>query len=223
MKRKKLEYRTNMTLDEKLNALRQFPLLSTLSDQILKDLASFTTEKFIPENTVFIDQGSVADVVFLLISGSVKVYRVSEDGKEVVLAILGPGELVGEMALIDHLPRSAYVESIQYTTTLCFSSANFLNLITIYPTVAMSLLTHLSNKLRSTGELLESISTTSVCDRTWKTLIILKYYFPNEEIALSHEELALLIGATRARITEALDTLQKSGKIKLNHRNITLL
>lgn len=212
-----------MALQEKIITIKKVPLFSNLEEKSLEEIANILIEKNLSPHEVFIEQFSDSDAAYFIISGSVRIYRLTEEGKDLTIAILGPGDIVGEMALLDHEPRSAYAETLQETQMLSISSQNFLSIVKSFPEIAIKLLSSLSHRIRVIDERLETVSTENVSARTWKTLLILKQYFPNGKITLSHEELASIIGATRSRVTEALDLLSKNGKIKLDHRNITLV
>lgn len=211
-----------MNLVEKINIIQAHSLFQTLSHENQIHLAQITYEKRFLENEVIIEQSSSSDAAYIIIRGSVKVYRLSEDGEEIGIALLGPGDIIGEMALIDHELRSAFVQAIQVTVTLCINSHEFTKLIIDHPTIALSLLKSLSKRIRQANDHVEEITTENLFQRTQKTLEILQKYFPDKIITLSHEELALIIGATRARVTEHLNRLEKEGKITLSHRSIVI-
>ena len=223
---KKIQYthqKQSMDLSQKIQVIKNLSLFADLEDKQLANIARLVLVKHITEHTVFIDQLSDSEAVYFITEGSVRVFRSTKDGQEVNLAILGPGEIVGEMALIDHEPRSASVSAIQNTTLLYLTALNFSEILKKYPEIATRLLATLSRKIRSLDNYLEEITTTNILERTEKTLKVLKQYFAHGEITLSHEELALIIGATRARVTEALDSLSSENKIRLNQRSIIIL
>lgn len=222
---KKIQYthKQPMNLSQKAQVIKSLSLFADLDSKQLENIARLVLEKQIPEHTIFIEQLADSEAVYFITEGSVRVFRSTKDGQEINLAILGPGEIVGEMALIDHEPRSAYVQTIRDTTLLYLTAANFSEILNKHPEIATRLLATLSRKIRSLDDHLESLTTTNILERTEKTLNVLKQYFAHGEITLSHEELALIIGATRARVTEALDLLSSQNKIKLDQRSIIIL
>ncbi len=212
----------NMNVQEKTLFISQHAFFRFLTPNDQIHLAEIMREKRYHENEIIIEQSSVSDTAHIILAGSVKVYRLSENGEEIGIALLGPRDIIGEMALIDQEPRSAFVQALQPTATLSVNSADFKKLITNHPTIALSLLEALTKKLRLTNTHLEEVTTENLLKRTHKTLEVLEQYFPNGVITHSHEELALIIGATRSRVTEHLNRLEKEGKITLSHRSITL-
>lgn len=207
---------------DKKQIIKSLPLFQSLNETKLETLSQATHEKVLPANTTFIEQEDEPISTYIIISGSVRVYRISPDGEEINLAILGPGEVVGEMSLLDDEPRSASVETIQETKTLVLDRKDFLQIIHQYPDMAINLLSVLSKRIRLINEHLEDTFSKTLPERTWKILQALQKYFPEGVINLSHEELSSIVGASRARITEVLDEFAQQGKIILSHRKIHL-
>lgn len=162
------------------------------------------------------------NAAYFIIAGSAKIYRITEEGEIVTFAVLGPNEVVGEMSLIDDMPRSACVETIKDTQVLILTKKEFHTILNTHPSVAIALLKVLSKRVRETNQQIENILSKNLNDRTWKVLESLAKYFPNKTINLSQEELANIIGATRARVTEVLNNLQKNNKIALSHKQIMI-
>jgi CRP/FNR family transcriptional regulator, cyclic AMP receptor protein len=212
-----------MTLSDQVQPLYSISLFHGLTDKQLEIVSHSFTQKQIGSGELVIEQGASSDSLYVLLSGSVKVYRMTEDGEEINLAILGSGDVIGEMSLLDHQPRSAHVEALQESTLLQLSQESFRTLLRTYPDIAFNLLATLARRVRITDEHLESILSLKLEDRTWQILKLLEKHFPDGKIHLSHEELSSLVGATRARVTEALHHLEKQNKIKLSHRTIQIL
>lgn len=199
-----------------------FELFQGLPQEEIEAIVKSADKKFIPAKTIFIEQDSLSDTAYLILKGSVNVYRMNENGEETNICVLGEGDIVGEMALIDHEARSAFVAAITDTTALILTGKSFKMILQRYPDVAIHLLSSLSKRIRKSDKHTEELLTKTLLTRTWNTLQILKRYYPNNVVHLSHEELASIIGATRARTTEALNELEKAGKIELSHRSIKI-
>lgn len=209
-----------MNLDEKIAIIKALPLFESLTDSELEVIAAKLHEKNFPAHTAFIEQEDASDAAYILIEGSARVYRLTEDGEEVTLTIMGKGELVGEMSLLDDEPRSATVETLQDSRVLALTKEEFREILQNYPEIAIRILKTMSRRVRAANEQIEDVLFKNLEERTWKILQNLIHYFPNKDIALSQEELAGILGATRARVTEALNNLEKEGKITLSHRKI---
>lgn len=213
---------SDMDQIKKAEIINKFALFKDLSPAELSVIAQATSEQTLPEHTIFIEQEAVSDVAYFICSGGARVYRVTEQGEEVTLAMVGVGDIVGEMSILDDEPRSACVETIHNTKVLILTRSAFNKILIDYPEVAISLLKTMSKRMRETNEHVEDILSKNLSERTWKILQNLANYFPNKDITLSQEELAGIIGATRARVTEILNSLQKQGKIRLAHRQIRI-
>ena len=91
-----------------LDILRRVPLFETLSDADLNSFADFIRERSYPKGSVIVFEDDPGDALYVVASGQVKVVLVAEDGREVILSVLGPGSFFGEMAILDDEPRSAH-------------------------------------------------------------------------------------------------------------------
>lgn len=212
-----------MNETEKIKKLRFFSLFKDLSDTELSSIAKFIHEQSIPAKKNFIAQDTESNTVYFIYKGLVRAYRSTNEGQDVNLSVMGEGEIIGEMGILEELPRSANVETIQDTIVFTLTKADFINLLKTYPKTSITLLKFLSRRLRNITDKVEGVMSKSMEKRTVDALSILSKLFPKSEILLSHEELATIIGATRARVTEVLDMLESEGKIKLSHRKIKLL
>lgn len=213
---------SQMDLTKKIEILSSLPLFSSLVPSELDLISEKAREKIILAGECFIQQGEPGDSTYIIIDGLVRVYRITEDGEDVNIAMLGKGEVVGEMSLIDEGPRSAYVDAVNQTHCLVLFRRDFLEILEKHPKTAINLLGALTQRLRVLNEYLEDVFSKNLPERTMKLLRTLAIYFPGNEITLSQEELANIVGATRARVTEALNLLEKEGKITLSHRKIRL-
>lgn len=212
-----------MNDQEKVTKLKAFSIFNDLTESELLPISKFIHYKILPSKTIFISQDSKPDVIYLLYRGLARAFRNTDEGKEINLSIIGEGEIIGEMGAIENLPRSASVETIKETEVFLLTKENFINLLKTHPVISIHLLKSLSKRLRNLTEKMEGVMAKSIEDRTLETLQILSRFFPKKEILLSHEELATIVGATRARVTEVLDNLKSKGKIELHHRKIQLL
>ena len=95
-----------------MTVLRALPIFETLDDECLKPLMRVAMLRAIPRHTVVLNAGDSTDNIYFVLSGSLKVQVSDEDGREVILSKLGPGELFGEMGVLDENPRSATVLAV---------------------------------------------------------------------------------------------------------------
>lgn len=211
-----------MDTHQKLLLLKQSPLFHNLKDSSIELIAQKAQYQNLDEKTIFIREGEVSSNVYFILSGSARIYKITEDGGELNIGIAGKGEILGEMALIDNVSRSADVETLQKTEVLIFQGSDFKEIIRD-PDISLHMLQIMTRRLRENNAHLETLVAKSLKDRTYTTLYLLSHHFPNRTVTLSQEELASIIGATRARVTEELHALEEEGKISLSHRSIQVL
>ena len=109
--------------------LKAVPLLATISEEQLRMLTTMVTRRSASRNTTIMSSGDATDSLYIVLSGRLKVMMSDSEGKEVILAILGPGEFFGEMGLIDDEPRSASVVSIEPCELLSIAKRDFTRVI----------------------------------------------------------------------------------------------
>lgn len=211
-----------MDINQRIEILRKTAIFILLTDEQLKLIAENLTLEIIRAGEVFIEQDTITDTAYLIISGSVKVYRITENGEEIMLDTKGCGEVVGEMALLDGKPRSAFVETIQDSSFLCIHKAKFLEIVNKNPQISINIIRYLILQIREFNQRIEDLTSKNLNDRTYTTLKTLSSYFPNNDITLSQEQLASIVGATRARVTESLNDLERQGLLTLSHKKIHL-
>src|SRR5581483_7667550 len=169
--------------------------------------------------------------VLLLTRGRVKIMALTPDGRETIFAFIEPGELFGELAVLDPAPRSEHAEAVEDSTALAIPREELLWLMSRRPDVAMSVTKLLGLRLRRIENRLKNLLFRSNRERT--VAVLLELLGSHGRLAggrrwevglrLSHQELANLIGATRETVTLTLGQLQKEGLVEVTRRRITVL
>lgn len=203
--------------------LRHFSLFVNFSPQDIRKVAELMEYKKIPANMLFIEQSGKGETMYFIVSGSVRIFRLTEEGQEVHIALVGTNNVVGEQSLIDDSTRSANVQTLRDTEVLMLHKHVFQNLLRIYPQFAINLLQEFSTRLKDANTNIEALSSSTLKERTWTPLSVLQKLFGSHDIQLSQEELAMIVGASRPRITEALNALQLDNKIEIAHRIIRII
>jgi CRP-like cAMP-binding protein len=134
--------------------LQQVPLFANLSKHHLKGLARACTERTYNEGDVLVRQGNPGVGLFIIVSGTVKVQKTTEQGSIMEIATHGPGEVIGEMAVLDGAPRSADVVALQETKVLILASWDFKSFMNTHPEVALEILPVIVRRFRETNEAL---------------------------------------------------------------------
>lgn len=210
--------------------MRKAPLFAALDDDAAEALLSTMTRTKIARGQELFHEGEQGDSLHVITAGKVKLGRRSADGRENLLAILGEGEMLGELSLFDPGPRTATATAIADTELVGLSHPDMTAYLGTRPEIAMTMLSALAARLRRTNEALGDLVFTDVPGRVAKALLDLSRRFgqPSSEGTLvahdlTQEELAQLVGASRETVNKALADFSSRGWIKLEARAVTLM
>jgi CRP-like cAMP-binding protein len=204
--------------------LATVPLFSGLDRTELQRFAELTREKFYPKGSVILFENDPGDSLFVVRQGRVKVVLIGEDGREVILGVLGVSEQFGELALIDDRPRSAHVIAMEDSHLLVLRREDFRRRVESSPAVAWSLLTELSRRLRRADEKIGGLVLLDVPGRIARLLLDLSEESGSNTIekALTHQTIAQMIGASRETVSRAMKEFQDANWVTVERRRITL-
>ena len=210
--------------------LRQVALFAGLEDDQLRTLAKVTVTRTFPKESFIILADEEGDALFMIARGQVKVSLVSEDGREVILSLLGPGAVFGELSLLDGKPRSANVVATEDTELVMLRRSDFLQLLHRVPQIAISLLAELAARLRKTDRKIEGLALLDVTSRISETLLQLASEQGNDtpqgvmvRSRPTHQQLANMSGTTRETVSRVLKRLESQGYITCKGRSIIIL
>jgi len=204
-------------MKDKNEALRAIPLFRDLGEKDLADIAGLLIDRKFPKEAVIYEDGSIGDYMYIIQEGQVKVTKMSEDGREKILEILGPGDFHGEMALLDRAPRSASVKTTTPCVLLALSRQDFLGLLKQNHEVTLELIRVLARRLRETDEQIKGLLFERVEGRTRRLLARLAkepVTGRDDRMATSpitHQQLADLVGTSRETITRVVKELKDEG------------
>ena len=155
----------------KVEHLRKVPIFSDLSDSDLEKISSKMISRIYEKGKMILLEESEGETFFIILSGVVKVTRLSDDGREVILAILGESDFFGEMSLLDGEGRSANIVANEKSEVVTLSRRDFLDCLQKYPKIAIALLEELAVRLRKSDQHIESLSLSDSEQRIGITLI----------------------------------------------------
>ena len=212
------------------DVVRQAPLFAALDDEASDALRATMSRTDIGRGQVLFHEGDPGDRLYVIVDGKVKLGRASGDGRENLLAVLGPGEMFGELSLFDPGPRNATASAVADTSLIALGSDDLLNWLTGRPEVARQLLRALARRLRRTNEAMADLVFSDVPGRVAKALLDLSERFgrPTDDglrVAhdLTQEELAQLVGASRETVNKALADFASRGWLRLEARAVVLM
>jgi CRP-like cAMP-binding protein len=201
---------------EALDSLRQIPLFAAVGEQGIESIADLLIERRIPKGHTIVEEGLPGDYMYVIRDGQVKVTKLSGDGREKILELLGPGDFFGEMSLLDNAVRSASVKSLTETRILALSRSDFLKELRHNPDLAMAVIQELTHRVRQMDEQASSLSFQRVKERARGLLVRLarndcSRHGRRATPALTHQQIADMIGTSRETVTRIVKRLKQDG------------
>ena len=141
-----------------IDNLNSVPLFIDLDEDEIANVEMSCTPRKYPENSMVILEEEFGDIIFIILVGTVKITRVNDEGKEVILALLGPGEIFGEMAILDGEARSANALAQEDCQLLAIQKSEFLNLLKKNFKISFALMGELAKRLRKSDQQIEALS-----------------------------------------------------------------
>ncbi|CAN5895742.1 Crp/Fnr family transcriptional regulator [soil metagenome] len=210
--------------------LRETPLFSTLDDTAIDSLREQMTQSQLKRAGVLFREGDSGDRLYVVLDGKIKLGRTSSDGRENLLAVLGPGQMFGELSLFDPGPRSTTATAVTDCRLASLGHADLQRLLTARPDAARGLLYQLAHRLRRTNEVVADLVFSDVPGRVAKALLDLSTRFgrrADDGVHVHHdltqEELAQLVGASRETVNKALADFANRGWLRLEPRSVVLV
>ena len=187
------------------------------------------SKKFENGNLIFLEE-SEGKNLFFVIEGSVKVTRLSKDGREVILAMLNAGDFFGEMSLLDGKARSANVIALEKTEVLSLNRDDFLVVLHDYPKIAIQLLKEMTSRLRKSDRQIVSLSLSDAEKRI--ALCIVRFadeqgVIKNGQVTIPkipiQQDIANMAGTSRETVSRAMSLLTEEKYIERNGKELKIL
>jgi CRP-like cAMP-binding protein len=210
--------------------LAQSGIFQGLSEDAVDPVASRLETITLPRGRVIFNEGEPGDSMYIVMTGKIKLSRRAPDGRENVLAVMGPSDQFGELSVFDPGPRTATATAVTAGTLLGLGHDDLQPLLTQRPEVAVRLLAALARRLRRTNEAMADLVFSDVPGRVAKALLDLAKRFgveTEEGLRVTHdltqEELAQLVGASRETVNKALADFASRGFLRLEGRAVVIL
>ena len=212
-----------------IRLLKRVPLFSQLDDDDLEKIRNLcVTQHYVKDQIILIEE-EAGNTLFLIQKGRVKVSRISDDGREVILSILEPGDFFGELSLIDGKARSASVTAIEDSEVLMLRRGDFLGLLSDYPQISISLMKELAGRIRKSDTQIKSLSLQDAMGRVASSLIMLAEdhgRMRKNEVVIPtiplQQDLANMAGTSRETISRVFRLLEAEQLIQRSGRKITI-
>jgi CRP/FNR family transcriptional regulator, cyclic AMP receptor protein len=212
------------------DVLRQSPLFSGVDDDSAAVLEDSMAASTLARGDVLFNEGDSGSQLYVVIEGKIKLGRTSADGRENLLAILGPGQMFGELSFFDPGPRSATATAVTDVELKSLGHDALSPVLATHPDVALALLNQLAGRLRRTNEVVGDLVFSDVPGRVAKALLDLAGRFgrkADDGVHVNHdltqEELAQLVGASRETVNKALADFASRGWMRLEPRSVVIL
>ena len=215
-------------MDER-ELLRTVPIFSELGEEDIRSLARVATRRRYPKDAVIFFENEEGDSFFMIIEGRIKVTILGDDGREIILSVLGPGDFFGEMALLDNEPRSATVIAIEESELLSLQRSDFQGVIADNRSITGALIKVLTGRLRRANHQISTLALLDVYGRVARVILDMAREegkrLKDGRISFrraTHQEIANRIGTTRETVTRMLKDLERQGLIHVEGREIVV-
>jgi CRP-like cAMP-binding protein len=213
----------NLSTQEKTKLLRIFSIFEGVSDEVVAEFAQKMRASVIHPLEIFVEEGYDDHLTYFVYRGVASLFRTTREGEVINIDVVGAPTIVGMSGLIDNKKSSTSAMAIDQIQAFVLDQRDFQEMIPNYPKLTLNMMKLFAERMHRFDVFIEELLSKNLYDRTWHLLQYLSHYFVDDEINLSHEELADLVWATRSRVTEVLNRLEGEDKISIGHRKIKLL
>ena len=218
-----------LELQSKVWYLKKLNIFAGFSEAEMNGLGQITHMESVPRGSYFYLPKDPSDRIYFIKEGRVKISKLSDDGKEITLAILETGEVFGEMALVEEGPRKTFAEALDDTSICTMSKNNFETLIENKPELSVKITKLMGLRRLEIESRVEELLFCHVPSRLARFLMRLGGEHGEDhrlgrriKVKITHQEIANLIGSTRETTTAALNSLKKDGIIDFERRHIII-
>jgi CRP/FNR family cyclic AMP-dependent transcriptional regulator len=200
-----------------ITALRTLPMFESLKDERLEEIGRVASLRRVARHTTVLQAGDRTDNIYLILSGSLKVQISDQDGREVILSVLGSGEMFGEMGVIDEHPRSATVIASEACDLVVIAKDDFKRCLAENFNVSLYIIRSLVKRLRMADRKIESLALIDVYGRVARLLLEMSEVQDGRRVVtrrITRQEIAKTIGASREMVSRVMRDLQLQGLIE---------
>lgn len=205
--------------------LQSIPIFASMPMGRMEALGRLAALKQIPRNGVVLREGEQTSAIYFILNGALKVSVSDEDGREVILTILGRGEMFGELGVIDDHPRSATVIATQSSDLVIVSKADFQQVLSDNFEISLAIMRGLAKRLRLADRKIETLALHDVYGRVARLLLDLAEVNGEERVIhrrITKQDIAKMIGASREMVSRVMKDLQQQGLIEETDNGIVL-
>jgi CRP/FNR family transcriptional regulator, cyclic AMP receptor protein len=212
---------------DRVSLLRNHPLFCELTPSMLERISTYVKRRSVAKGFTIFEKGDAVVGFIGVVSGSVKISVASADGRDIVLNIIRPGEVFGEIALLDGRARTANATAISDCELIAIERREFIPFLRSEPDVTLKLMEILCSRLRKTSEQVQDVTFLNLSTRLAKTLLRLTANAgpskPAGKVAITQRELSQIVGRSRESTNKQLRAWAKRGWIRLERGSVTVM
>ncbi len=216
-----------MAMLSNLDLIRRVPLFSLLTTDQAQSIADSVVKRRFKRGELTVEQGTKSNALFILLNGRARVLTADTRGREVILAVLQPGDYVGEMSLIDNEPHSATVRAEVQTDMLVLGRHEFSRCLPESSSLSYGILRGLVARLRNADRQIESLALLDVYGRVARTLLDMAEEDPDGIKIIRHkvsrQDMAKVVGASREMVSRVMKDLEERDLIITQENGWVLL
>lgn len=200
--------------------LRRLAYVQGLQDQDLERLAERCMEQRFDRGEIIVLEGDPCPGLYFVVEGRVKVFKLSPEGRELILRVMGPGETFNDVPAFDGGPNPASVGGMEPSVIGLIPAAEIEHLVQEHPLVARHMLRLFAGRLRAFVDLVAELSLLSVEARVAKLVLVSSQNTDRTHLRITHQDMAAMVGTSREVVTRALRSLEDRGAIRREEGSI---
>ena len=215
-----------MAMLSNLDLIRRVPLFSMLTNDQAQGIADSVVKRRFRRGEIIVEHGRKSNALFILLTGRARVLTADNRGREVILAVLQPGDYVGEMSLIDNEPHSATVRAEIQTDMLILGRAEFARCLPENSSLSYAIMRGLVQRLRSADRQIESLALLDVYGRVARALLEMAIDDNGVKLIrnkVSRQDLAKVVGASREMVSRVMKDLEERGMIETQENGSVII
>lgn len=209
--------------DQKINYLRMIDVFQGLSEAEMQEMEHTTTMSTCRRGKIFYQPYDASEVLFILKKGRVQLYRLSPEGKKLIVSSIGPGTIFGEMAIIGQGMLNTFAEAVEDCLLCVMSRHDVERLILNKPAVALHFMQVMANRLSKAEARLEDLAFKSISARLAALLLRLREEQGDSICGYTHQDLAEAVGTYRETTTQTLNEFKAGHLIEISRKRIDIL
>ena len=206
-----------MAMLSNLDLIRRVPLFSMLTANQAESVAESVVKRRFRRGEIIVERGQKSNALYILLTGRARVVAADARGREVILAVLQPGDYLGEMSLIDNEPHSATVRAEVQTDVLMLGRAEFARCLPENSSLSYAIMRGLVSRLRNADRQIESLALLDVYGRVARALLDMAADDSGQRVIrgkVSRQDLAKHVGASREMVSRVMKDLEERGLVE---------